>query len=269
MKTREQVSEEIIAITYGLEFIDSRNIFAFIEEIIKYDFLSTFKFKESKEKLKSSIIFALSSISMNIINELRENKNTISHTTEFKNGQIVHTYFDRKKNRVLSSRLDIYSTDDILSYHNKILQETGDFVGKKEVLDLFHKEYLRDLSHEARLEASYYRNIDDLLDLFNNPRYEAVRDDSIWSAISDKAAEQLPLDNLKFKDIKEATRAYQEDGKPETLIQLKKLHIIQAIKNTENCYDRDELHKMLDESEFKCARRVIMRRLVCLDITSE
>jgi len=267
MDTIEQLLEKITAVTYVGEFRNTKNIFVFIEKLIKDDLMNTFKFEESKKELENNITYTLISISRKILGELKENKNDISHITEIKNGEVIHIYFDRKENKILSSMFDAYPANDILLYYNKILQETVDFIGKKEVLDLFYETYLKELAFEARMETHNRRNMDTLLDLFNDPRYKEVREESILPALSDKVAEQLPLSELKFKNIEEATKAYEKDGALETLAQLKKLCIIQAIKNTKDCSDYEELGKMLHEAKLDCVKRIIIRRLAYLDFT--
>lgn len=265
MNLQEKLAELIIVVSYGEEFRDTNNIFSFIDKVCKDDILSTLKFEEHKEMLKQGIVRIFNSISRQIIQELKEDKYNISSKSEFINGEWIETYFDRKKNKIVSYRIDTYPTDDILLYHNKILQETVDFVGKKEVLDTFYKAYLKALSHEANLECTYRRDINALLDLFNDPRYREVREGSIFQALSDKSAEQLSLDELKFKSIEEAEKAYENDGSIETLAQLKKLHMIKAIEDTENCDDYEKLGNMLNEASLDCVRKIIIRRLAYLD----
>jgi hypothetical protein len=268
MDTIEQLLEKITAVTYGNEFMYTRDIFVFVDKVIKDDLLNTFRFEENKKELESNITSVMISISREIIQELKESKYDISHTTEIKDGEVIDTYFDRKKSKILSSMFDAYSANDLLLYHNKILQETVDFIGKNEVLNLFYKAYLQELAFEAVMETHNRRNMDALLDLFNDPRYKEVREGSILPALSDRVAEQLPLNELKFKNIEEATQAYKKDETLETLVQLKKLHMIEVTKKTENCYDHEELAKMLHEAELDCVRRIIIRRLAYLDVTN-
>lgn len=258
--------EKIQVLTYGLEFSDSNNLFVFIDKVIKDNLLNTLKFEENREKLEKGIIYVLASISRKIIQELKEDKYNISNTTEMKNGEWVDIYFDRKKNKILSSRLDTYPTNEILLYRDKILHQTVDFFGKKEVLDIFYQAYLDELSHEALLETSYRRDVDSLLDLFNDLRYKEVRDSSILPALSDKFAEQLSSGDLKFKNIEEATKAYEKDGSLETLAQLKKLHMIKTTDDVENCDDGKKLGEMLGNAKFDCVKRIIIRRLAYLDV---
>lgn len=236
MNETERIYEELKALTYGIEFRNTKNIFVFIEKVIKDDLAKTFKSEESKKALEEQIISTLISISREIIEEIKE------------------------------STRNIYLANDILLYHDKILCETSDFVGKSEVLKLFYEAYLTELSFEAKMETQYCRDMNSLLDLFNNPRYKEVKIASIRPALSDKAAEMLSLDDLKFKNIEEATQAYEKDGSLETLAQLKKLYMIEAVKNTENCYDHEELGKMLNENNFSCVQRIIIKRLAYLDV---
>lgn len=268
MDIQLQLNELILVTSYGTEFRNTNNLFIFIDKVIKDDVLNTLKLDESKERLKSGIISILNSISRVIIQELKEDKYHISERWEIKNGGVLVFYFDKKRNEYLTSRHDTYPTNNILLYRDKIVQETEDFIGKKEVLDTFYQAYLKALAHEATIESIHCREVDSLLDLFNNPRYKEVRENAIASALSDKIAEQLPLSEIKFKDIEEATNAYEKDQTPENLAQLKKLYIIDMIQKTENCNDYDLLGNLLSEAKFDCVKRVVIKRLAYLDTSN-
>ena len=269
MNIQERLTELIMIGSYGDEFRTTNNLFVFINKVSTDNILNTVKFEQNKEILTTKILSILTSISRRIIQELKEDKYDISERTEISNGQISHTYFDRKKNVHLDSRADTYPTNDILLYHNKVLKETEDFFGKKEVLDIFYEGYLKALSHEAKMECIYLkRDMNALLDLFNNPRYKEVREESIVPALSDNAAEQLSMEELKFKSIEEAEKAYEKDRSLETLAQLKKLHMIEAINNTQNCHNIEELGEMLNEAKLDCVKSIIIGRMAYLDATN-
>ncbi len=252
--------------TYGIEFLNTNKLLAFIDKVTKDDMINTLEFEENKDELKKWIITILTSISRKVISKIKKSKDSIGSQSRFVNNEWVTIYFDSKQNKALSSRLDTYSTDDIFIFHNTILQTTVDFIGKKEVLDIFYKAYLFELSHEAASETIYRKDVDSMLDLFNDPRYREVREDSILPALSDRFAEQLSLTDLRFKSIEEAEDAYEKSKTQEDLAQLKKLYIIKAENDVKNCFDHEDLRRMYDQAKFDCVRRVITRRSAYLDI---